>query len=362
MGQPHSSSQRQWPHLMVGLMLSLLSFFFTLCAGEMAFRCYQRVRWGIPLRAEVIRPSPSFPVVLDAQRGWRAVENFHSVTTQKSVDGSTYTRTLSQNEYGFRMFGEVHTQRMKVLVIGDSVTHALEASDDKTYYAVMKDALNVEVFAYGVIGYGTLQEYLVLDRYLDDIKPDLILWQFCSNDFVNNSVELEEQSTWENSGTVRPYLIDGQIRYVLARKGATLRQFAQQHSRLLHVIFGRLDTLTTSPQTIETHIEQFGMKHEGFLRSLRVTEALMGKVKSRAGKIPIGAFSADEKQPYLEAFQALSTQHGMHFLGSVRPALRAAEQGGSVVLAADGNHWNEAGHRVVGETLAAALRTSGTLR
>ena len=357
MVQSHFSSHRRWPNLVVGPILSLCSVLFTLCVGEVAFRCYQRARWGIPLRAEVIRPSSSFPVVLDAQRGWRAVENFRSVTTQKNVDGSTYTRTLSQDKYGFRMFGDVHTQRMKIFVIGDSFTHALEASDDKTYYAVMGDALDAEVFAYGVIGYGTLQEYLVFDRYLDEVKPHLILWQFCSNDFVNNSPELEGRSIWENSGTVRPYLVDGEPQYILARKGAPLRKFAQHYSRLLHFVLRRVDALSVSSETVETEIARLGLKHEGFTEALRVTDTLLGKLKSRAGTIPIVTFSADEKQPYLDAFEALSTRHDIVFLGSVRPSLRAAEEEGAVVMAADGNHWNEAGHRVVGKTLAAALRT-----
>src|SRR5437867_3136868 len=103
---------------------------------------------------------------------------------------------------GFRRFGDPSSSRPKLLVVGDSFTHALEVSDDKTYYALLGDRLGAEVFAYGAGGYGTLQESLVLDEYVDIIKPDAILWQFCSNDFVNNDLELESMSYYNS--TKRP--------------------------------------------------------------------------------------------------------------------------------------------------------------
>jgi alkylation response protein AidB-like acyl-CoA dehydrogenase len=53
---------------------------------------------------------------------------------------------------------------------------------------------SLAVQVYGGHGYGTLQEYLVIDKYIDEIKPDLILLQVCSNDFTNN-LENEAKSS-----------------------------------------------------------------------------------------------------------------------------------------------------------------------
>src|SRR5688500_5741406 len=45
--------------------------------------------------------------------------------------------------------------------------------------------------ATGAGGYGTLPEYLVLDQTIDEIQPTMILWQFCTNDFISNDHDLE---------------------------------------------------------------------------------------------------------------------------------------------------------------------------
>ena len=108
------------------------------------------------------------------------------------------------------MFGKLSSAKPRVFVIGDSFTQATAASDQQTYYAVLQRLLDVEVFAYGGGGYGSLQEFMILDRYLDLIKPSLILWQFCTNDFINNSPELETGSVINNNGIVRPYWVDHQ--------------------------------------------------------------------------------------------------------------------------------------------------------
>jgi len=62
-----------------------------------------------------------------------------------------------------------------------------QVSDEDTYYAIIKRKLDAEVFAYGAGGFGTLQEYMILDRYVDMIHPSLILWQFCLNDFITTT-------------------------------------------------------------------------------------------------------------------------------------------------------------------------------
>ena len=58
----------------------------------------------------------------------------------------------------------------------------------------------MEVFAYGAGGYGTLQEYLILDEVVDHIRPTMLLWQFCSNDFINNDHALEVAGALNDDG------------------------------------------------------------------------------------------------------------------------------------------------------------------
>ena len=37
-------------------------------------------------------------------------------------------------------------------------------------------------------GYGTLQQYLLLKKYFNKINPDIIIHQFCENDFEINGL------------------------------------------------------------------------------------------------------------------------------------------------------------------------------
>jgi len=96
------------------------------------------------------------------------------------------------------------------------MTEAYQVSNGEEWYAYLEGHFsNVEVFVSVVEGYGSLQEYLVLDDYIDTIKPNLILWQFCSNDYDNNLYELDLAGYPYNNHGLRPYLEQGAIVYRL---------------------------------------------------------------------------------------------------------------------------------------------------
>jgi hypothetical protein len=204
---------------------------------------------------------------------------------------------------------------------------------------------------------------MVLDKYFDLVKPDLILWQYCTNDFVNNSPELETKSRINNNGMVRPYWVDGHIEYILPKKyGKRIRKLALEYSRFLYFIISRLDRIMASysGRTVETDIKEQGWRHPGFLHSVKVTDELMGKIKKRVGQVPIVAFVVGIGDPYgqeyEDAFKQISSRYNIALLNNVEPSVIAAEKGGVIVKADDGAHWNEAGHRIAGEAIAGSLK------
>jgi len=137
------------------LPLSLISLALILLIGEIATRTYQMLFRGIPFH----RPVVDF---LDKELGWQ----------------------------GKKVFGDLATEKIKIFVIGDSFTGGWGPKEESMYYNVLAEGLNAEVFVYGGVGYGTLQEYLALDRYFDLIEPDLVLLQVTWNDFIDNSLKL----------------------------------------------------------------------------------------------------------------------------------------------------------------------------
>jgi hypothetical protein len=334
----------------------------SLVGGEASLRIYHWFRNGIPFFTRSSENHDQSLIVLDDQRGWRATENVRVQTLMKNADGSEYRVTLSQDEHGFRLFGDltaVGSRRPRVLVIGDSFTHAREVSDSKTYYAILRASFDAEVFAYGVGGYGTLQEYMALAEYFTMIKPDLIIWQYCPNDFINNSAALESRSTANNNGMRRPYLVNGRIEYVLPKPYTRLvREYAIRYSRFLYFVISRVDRLlavSSRASALERDIETKGLEMPEFTDAVLVTDQIMGRARRLVGDVRILAFSS-QGGVSLRMFADISSKHDIDFLASVPDVLRAAEERGIVITTADRAHWNEAGHRIVAGVLATALK------
>lgn len=116
-------------------------------------------------------------------------------------EGSAYIRI---NRYGFRQ-GDREPAKppgaFRVAVLGDSFIEAFQVPDEQTFCAQLERQLHnapaltgrpVEVLNFGVSGYGTAQELLILRHYVWQYQPDVVLLAFFpGNDLRNNSAELE---------------------------------------------------------------------------------------------------------------------------------------------------------------------------
>jgi hypothetical protein len=268
-----------------------------------------------------------------------------------SSDGTDYIVRITQDGNGFRMFGDPDSRKLKILIIGDSDTHATEVSDDKTYYAVLRRLLDAEIFAYGVWGYGSLQEWMILDRYYDLIKPDLILWQLSIDDLNDNSPGLK---TADSNALPRPYWIGGHIRYVLPKEEALLR-----YCRICYMVAAQLARFGIGIAEAEAATGQLARWE--YLRSVETTGKIMEMVMQRAQPSPVIAFVTGTPDSldgpvHQEVLAQLCRRHHILFLDGVEDGVAAAQANGADVKAYRDYHWNELGHRIVGETLANALK------
>jgi hypothetical protein len=172
--------------------------------------------------------------------GWENKANYRFIKNLRGYGEIIY----STKEYGFRSFSDVNTRKKKIFVIGDSFTQACSVSDGWTYYDYLeKNNDNIEIFSYGGGGYGSLQEYMILDKYIDIIRPDLILWQFCPNDFINNDHELESASLKNNNHMIRPYYKEGRIEWLYPKQNYGWIYSVVQSSYLLRMLNIRLNIL-----------------------------------------------------------------------------------------------------------------------
>lgn len=344
-----------------------LSLLLVFGIAEISLRLYHFHKYGIGL----LNDANHGLISKDAKLGWKMLPNMHYRVSLKDALKHTYQVDVATDEHGFRSFGDTHSGKTKLFFIGDSFTAALEVSNDKTYHAQVGVMLgDVEVFAYGAGGYGSLQEFMILDQYLDLIKPDAVVWQFCENDFLDNDLDLDIMKFFYNTGTPRPYMdMAGNVTCRYARYDNlfwTLPTWIAENIRLLKILntlFNRAVNRLSKNGPVPEDIAQSAATREAFRRSESVTKIIMEKVKRRAGKVPVYLFCTSEKKPYYDAIRNICQSTGIHFIAGVPRGLSKHERKRPLsTRAADGEHLNDTGNRIVAKRIVQALKEEDIVR
>ena len=291
--------------------------------------------------------------------GW---ENKEFISKEYSLPGySSRPIHYSTQQYGFRVFGNPKSQKVKILVVGDSYTDAHTVSDGEEYYAQLTIRNgDIEVFAYGCGGYSTLQEFFIMDKYLDIIKPDLIVWQFHSNDLINNSYKLESACPEDNNHMRRPYYERGRIHMRYPQEDRGIFYNMAQHSYLLKLLNINIDFLSLSDG--DKCFDRMTPEHAEMKEAIRTTYSILNIAQKRAGPIPIVAFSADDHLWINSIFANLCQQNDIRYLGIIPQILKEAESRGKIVNGLADSHWNRLGHYLIGRTIYDYLAVNGFLK
>ncbi len=261
---------------------------------------------------------------------------------------------------GDKIFGNKNSKKIKVFFIGDSFTTGIGVEERYKYYNLIKNNLDVEIFVYAACGYGTLQEYMVIDKYFDEIKPDLVVLQVCFNDFIDNSWHLGRACFSQDSSLIRPYLIGEEIEFRFVRPFGELKILLFR-SRL----FTKLDyplskllaylTVKGSPHSVEKDIHDKGLDFEGFREAVTTTDTLIANIKNRIGKTPIIAFNVFDIPIYPKLFKEIFEKNDIVFIEGVSRKIRQQETEGIKVRIEDG-HFSEIGHRICSQVLTEAIK------
>ena len=263
------------------ILLSTLAFiiFFPIII-EGGTRAYFLIRGKVMPRSNI----------LDNELGWKSLPNInykHTLPVYGEIASSSA-------KYGFRVFGDPDTSKVKIFVIGDSFTQGGgTVSDGNVYYDYLKERNdNIEIFAYGCGGYGSLQEYMILNRYFDRIKPDIVLWQFSPNDIINNSFELEASAGANNNRMRRPYYKNGQVVWLYPHPSWIYRNILR-HSYFIRLAGIELDVIM-APHLDKSPEGRLTATDPLVKESMKTTSAIMSLARKRAGNTPIVAFSVQE--------------------------------------------------------------------
>jgi hypothetical protein len=150
------------------------------------------------------RPDPDMGSVLTpGMEGWQVDE------------GKAYIKVSSQGLRDREHPLAKPAGTYRIAVLGDSYSEAMQIDQDRAFWALLPKKLEgcgfaggskIETVNFGVSGYGTAHELLMLEKRVWPFSPDMVLLAFFpGNDVRNNSRALE--------GEKRPYfsLKDGQL-------------------------------------------------------------------------------------------------------------------------------------------------------
>ena len=245
-----------------------------------------------------------------------------------------------------------------VLFIGDSYTHAEQVSAGSAYYDIFEKEGKgrYRVFAAAVGGYGTLQEYMILQKVYDEIKPDIVIWQMCANDVDNNVYELDNSSFFNNQRP-RPYLNTKTDIVTIKNPGVFLFEVSQGFNYVFSRVlafdrkynWGFLAFLNSlialDPQENKFYTEQ----------GITIVKMVLEKAKKEYPQIQFIGFSVNKQ--YDNEFNLQFNDVGMNYLSNFSDYMET--QGKINCLPLDA-HWNYHGHKVAGKYIFSLLQNAAT--
>jgi len=228
------------------LALLVIATFVALLLGEVGLRLAdQSYYWAYAKRPDAVlgwRPPPE-------QSGWQRFEGEALIET---------------NKLGFRDRDHPVPKSsgvLRVAVLGDSFTEAVQVPIDDTWWRKMGDRLRhdgcasgtgqrVEVLSFAISGYSTAQSLLAWRAFAKQFAPDVVILAFfIGNDLNENLDALDEEP-------LRPYLIptdeglmlDDGFKRSTAYRDATrvagrARQWLIEHSRIVQLGLQARDAL-----------------------------------------------------------------------------------------------------------------------
>jgi len=262
----------------------------------------------------------------DADLGWMPIPGSSSVVTNARAVHARH------NSLGLRDDEFTLDAKPTIMFLGDSFVWGLDAEAGERFSELLKPRIpDYKILAAGVSGYGTDQEYLLLQKLWPRVKPAVVVLIFCTdNDRADNSTNIRYE------GYQKPYFVtgaDGTLELAgqpvpKSRLQAIKEDWWVRHSwlaRLANAVYLKLkhpvllvpDPTERLVDKIRQFVEANGAR---FLVGLQKTDAtLVGHLE--AAGVPYVTFDGADAYP-----------------------------GASV-----GQHWTPEGHRLVAERLLGLL-------
>ena len=184
-------------NLGVNLGLTLGGLFMGVVIGEIGLRVAKIE--GYPKIGDIVNSAPTRFHTSDPNLGWKLKPG---ASGKWNEEGASLVQVNSEGLRDRERTKAKPPNTLRVAVLGDSFTEAIHVPVEQTFWSKLERKLgncqaikgrkNVEVINFGVQGYGTAQELILLRKKVWDYSPDIVILAFfIGNDVINNSPKLE---------------------------------------------------------------------------------------------------------------------------------------------------------------------------
>jgi lysophospholipase L1-like esterase len=264
----------------------------------------------------------------DAELGWAPIPNSSAVVT------TARTIHAQHNDLGLRDVPFKPDGRPIMMFIGDSFVWGVDAEADERFTELLRASLpNYQIVNAGVSGYGTDQEFLLLQRLWGTIKPNVLVLMFCStNDRRDNSSNVRYDDYQKPYFTIENDKLVVHNQPVPASRQLYIRQnFLVRHSYMARVLVSAYVEIAHPRVMVPDPTE-------------RIVSAMQDFVAARDAKLLVGLQFPD--QPLMQHLAARKIPF---------TSFEGAEAYGSD----SGGHWTPAGQRLVTERLLRLFTENG---
>jgi hypothetical protein len=332
------------------LLYSAVAVVFMLVLVSLVGEFIARLTYEIKPEA----PPPYNMQIEDELLGWKCKPNYVFNGEIKDENGKFYPAHYSTNDKGFKAYCAKDSLKdaPKIWFIGDSYIQSVEVSSSEDFFRLAADKLGMNLFACGMSGWGCYQKYLVLDKYFEEIKPDIVVIQVCTNDFTDNYEALEDESIYRVNER-RPYLrLDGSTYYAQAGNPDLCKK-----SRLFEAIYPyyhNYELKYHEKNMTEYKIPTYRHEYRLFDESVKVTSLILQKIQARIGKnTKLYILDIAKMYPFHEEWQELGKKLNIPIIGEVSDSISEAKSKGISLHTADAWHWTPKGHSIAAQGLVA---------
>lgn len=151
------------------------------------------IDWSIDRIADVISEFKNLPSRAELENEQNEFLNFAHELVEKDTLSPVDSIILGYinhpfNKEGFRSisFKPVTSNQKKILLLGDSFTYGLSAEPIYASFADILLARGNIVYNTGISGSDPAQYLAICNKYVEELKPDIVIINFClNNDFMN---------------------------------------------------------------------------------------------------------------------------------------------------------------------------------